>query len=120
LDCALKVRNEGPERTSSASILIRGIQRFHLWLPSQRIFDARRGAESVMKLRKTAMWLFLFAGVLYFIGGVRDIVAPGFFNVSPQIPTKWDIAMKFGLAGIFLAMAVLYKIMQTKAPADKQ
>ena len=77
-------------------------------------------AENVMKLKKTAMWFLLFGAVLYFIGGLRDIFAPGFFNVSPQIPTKWDIAMKFGIAGICLAMAALYKTMQTKAPADKK
>jgi len=81
-----------------------------------------RGAEwtMMMKLKKTATWLFLFASVLYFIGGLRDIFAPGFFNISPQIRTNWDIAMKFGMAGVFLASAALYKIMQTKAPADKK
>ena len=73
-----------------------------------------------MKLKKIAVWLFFFAAVLYFIGGLRDIFAPGFFNISSHPPTKWDIAMKFGLAGIFLALAVLYKTMQTKAPADKE
>jgi hypothetical protein len=53
------------------------------------------------------VWLFLFAGVLYVIGGLRDIFAPGFFNISPQIPSKGDIVVKFVLAGVFLAMAAL-------------
>ena len=73
-----------------------------------------------MKLKRITVWLFLFAAVLYFIGAMRDVFFPGFFNGSPQQPTKWDIVMKFGIAGIFFASAVLYKIMQTKGPADKQ
>ena len=73
-----------------------------------------------MKLEKIAVWLFFFAAVLYFIGGLRDIFAPGFFNVSQDLPTKWDIAMKFGTAGVFLAGAALYKTAQTKTPLDKQ
>ena len=73
-----------------------------------------------MKLEKIAVWLFFFAAVLYFIGGLRDIFAPGFFNISSHPPTKWDIAMKFGTAGIFLASAALYKTALTKTPADKK
>ena len=73
-----------------------------------------------MRLKKTAMWLFVFAAVLYLIGGLRDIFAPGFFNISPHIPTRGDIAMQFGMAGMFLAMAALYKMMQTRAAADKK
>jgi hypothetical protein len=60
-----------------------------------------------MKLKSVAVWGFLFAGVLYVIGGLRDIFAPGFFNMSPQIPSKGDIVVKFVLAGGFFAMAVL-------------
>ena len=60
-----------------------------------------------MKLNKIAVWGFLFAGVLYVIGRLRDIFAPGFFNMSPQIPSKGDIVVKFVLAGGFFAMAAL-------------
>ena len=60
-----------------------------------------------MKLKKLQCGLFLFAGVLYTIAGLRDIFAPGFLNMSPRIPSRGGIVMQFVLAGVFLAMAVL-------------
>ena len=62
------------------------------------------------------MWLFVFASVLYVIGGLRDIFAPGFFNISPRIPGSSDIAMQFVLAGMFLAMAVFTKTQNQARP----
>lgn len=73
-----------------------------------------------MKLKNIAVWLFLFAGVLYTIAGLRDIFAPGFFNISPQVPTKAGIAMQFLLAGVFLAMAVLTNKTKNQVRANKK
>jgi hypothetical protein len=56
--------------------------------------------------QKIAVWGFSLAGVLEAVGGLRDIFAPGFFNVSPQIATTTDIVVKFVLAAVFLALAV--------------
>ena len=72
-----------------------------------------------MRLKRTAVWLFLFAGVLYLIGGLRDIFAPGFFNISPRIPSSSDIAMQFVLAGLFLAMAAFTKTQNQARPNKK-
>ena len=69
-----------------------------------------------MKLKNITVWLFLFAGVLYTIAGLRDIFAPGFFNISPRIPSSSDIAMQFLLGGVFLAMAVFTKTQNQTRP----
>lgn len=68
------------------------------------------------KLTTIAVWLFLLAGVLYVIAGLRDIFAPGFFKVSPQVPGTGDIILQFVLAGTFLALAALLR--KTKTQAD--
>lgn len=73
-----------------------------------------------MKLKNIAVWLFLFAGVLYIIAGLRDIFAPGFFNISPQVPSKGSIAMQFLLGGVFLAVAVLTHKTKNQVRADKK
>lgn len=72
-----------------------------------------------MNLKRVAVWLFLFAGVLYIIGGLRDIFAPGFFNISPQMPSKGDIVMKFFLAVVFLASAALSHMSQRQSTGKK-
>ncbi|HEV2828030.1 MAG TPA: hypothetical protein VGW76_10550 [Pyrinomonadaceae bacterium] len=72
-----------------------------------------------MKLKNITVWLFLFAGVLYTIAGLRDIFAPGFFNISPRVPTRDDIAMQFVLAGVFLAMAAFTKTQNQARPNKK-
>ena len=71
-----------------------------------------------MRLKNIAVWLFLFAGVLYTIAGLRDIFAPGFFNISPQVPSKGSIAMQFLLAGVF--MAALTNKTKNQVRADKK
>ena len=63
-----------------------------------------------MKAQKLAVWLSLFAGVLFIIGGLRDIFAPGFFNVSPQVKGKTDIIFQFVAAVTFLAVAYLFSL----------
>jgi uncharacterized membrane protein HdeD (DUF308 family) len=72
-----------------------------------------------MRSKKIAVWLFLFAGTLYVIAGLRDIFAPGFFNISPALPSKSDIAMQFFLAAVFLASAALMYISKEKASMTK-
>lgn len=73
-----------------------------------------------MKINKVAFWGFLFAGVLYVVAGLRDVFAPGFFNISPQIPSKSSIAMQFVLAGTFLALAVLMRLTPKTGVVDKK
>ena len=73
-----------------------------------------------MKLKKVAFWGFLLAGVLYVIAGMRNIFAPGFFNVSPRIPSKGEIVVQFVLAGTFFALAALQHIMQNQASIEKK
>ena len=57
--------------------------------------------------QKIAVWGFSFAGVLGIFTGLRDVFAPGFFNMSPRIPSKTDIIVQFAVAAMFLALAGL-------------
>ena len=59
-----------------------------------------------MKHKKITVSLFLFTATLYALGGLRDIFAPGFFNISPAVPTTADIVLKFTLAFVFLVVGV--------------
>jgi len=61
----------------------------------------------IVKLKKLTVGLFLFAGVLFLITGLRDIFAPGFFNVSPQVKSRGDIIFQFVAAVTFLAVGYL-------------
>ena len=63
-----------------------------------------------MRLQKLTVGLFLFAGVLFGIAGVRDIFAPGFFNVSPQVKGKGDIIFQFIAAVTFFAVGYLFSL----------
>jgi len=76
--------------------------------------------EKEAKLKSVAIWGFLFAGVLYIIGGLRDMFAPGFFNISPQIPSTSDIVVKFILAGGFLALAALSHVSRNQVRTKKK
>jgi hypothetical protein len=73
-------------------------------------FAFLRLGENLRKQRITVS-LFLFAGFLYVIGALRDIFAPGFFNVSPHLPNKSEIIFKFVLAAVFLAVAATFQRM---------
>jgi hypothetical protein len=55
----------------------------------------------------TGLWLF--AGVLWFIAGLRDMFAPGFFNISPHTPSSKDILFQFSMAAMFFAFAFLFR-----------
>jgi hypothetical protein len=63
-----------------------------------------------MKLNKIAIWSSLFATLLFILAGLRDWFAPGFFNNSPQIPSKGQIISHFVLAIVFLALAISIKM----------
>jgi hypothetical protein len=72
-----------------------------------------------MKSYKIAIWGFLIAGVLGIITGLRDLFAPGFFNVSPQVKGTSDIILQFVSAAAFLALAYLFSIIP-KVVTDKK
>ena len=54
---------------------------------------------------KAMIWLFLIAGVLWMLAGLRDVFAPGFFSINGRIVTGNDIALEFAVAAVFLALA---------------
>lgn len=72
-----------------------------------------------MKLQKLTVGLFLFAGLLFLITGLRDIFAPGFFNVSPQVKTRGEIIFQFAAAVTFLAVGYLSSL-NKGADANKE
>ena len=72
-----------------------------------------------MKLKKITVGLFLFAGALYVLGGLRDLFAPGFFNISPVVPSTGDIVMKFALALVFLVLAVTFSRIKNWGQKEK-
>lgn len=49
----------------------------------------------------------MFAGVLAVIAGLRDLFAPGFFSMSPRVPSNTDIIGQFVTAVALFAVAVL-------------
>ena len=73
-----------------------------------------------MKLQKITVGLFLFTGALFAIAGLRDIFAPGFFNVSPQVKGKTDIIFEFAAAVTFLAVGYLTSLKQSPDAKKKQ
>ena len=58
---------------------------------------------------KVAMWASLIAGLLWVVVGLRDTYAPGFFNMSPSVKGKLDIALEFATGAVFLLVAVLFQ-----------
>jgi hypothetical protein len=70
-----------------------------------------------MKLRKFTIWASGFAGVLFVIGGLRDLLAPGFFKPSQALPSKGEIAFQFVLGAVFLTLAVLTNKSKNQPPA---
>ncbi|MDQ2938329.1 MAG: hypothetical protein M3R67_12610 [Acidobacteriota bacterium] len=60
-----------------------------------------------MKNKNIMVWGFLFAGVLALIAGLRDLFAPGFFSMSPRLPTNTDIIGQFVAAVALFAVAAL-------------
>jgi hypothetical protein len=60
-----------------------------------------------MKLKKMAVWGFLFAGVLGVECRAARLVPPGFFSMSRRIPGTGGIIGHFVPAASFFALAVL-------------
>ena len=52
----------------------------------------------------------MFAGLLFLLAGLRDIFAPGFFNVSPQVKGEGDIIFEFAAAVTFLGVGYLFSL----------
>jgi predicted ribosome-associated RNA-binding protein Tma20 len=63
-----------------------------------------------VKPQKLTVGLFLFAGLLFLIAGLRDIFAPGFFNVSPQVKSRGDIIFEFAAAVTFLTVGYAIRL----------
>jgi hypothetical protein len=57
-----------------------------------------------MTKHKTVMWLFMLAGLLWILAGVRDLLAPGFFNMSGRTVTGTSIALNFVIGIVFLVI----------------
>jgi hypothetical protein len=73
-----------------------------------------------MRLKKLTVGLFILAGVLYVVAGLRDLYAPGFFNISPRIPSRMDIVIQFVLAATFFVLASLSSRNQNVAGTSKK
>jgi hypothetical protein len=73
-----------------------------------------------MRKQRIAVVGFLVAGVLYVIAGLRDIFAPGFFNMSPHVPDQSGIILQFALAATFLALAASVHRTQHRDGARKK
>ena len=57
--------------------------------------------------RKVVVAAWVLAGVLGLLTGIRDIYAPGFFNMSPLIKSNADIVLQFVAAAIMFVCAAL-------------
>ena len=57
-----------------------------------------------MKFR-VMIWLFLIAGVLWMLAGLRDAFAPVFFSFSSRVVTSSNIVLDFAVAAVFFALA---------------
>jgi len=53
---------------------------------------------------KIVMWLFLLAGLLWILAGIRDLFAPGFFNMSGRTVSDSSIALNFAIGIVFLVI----------------
>jgi hypothetical protein len=51
---------------------------------------------------KIVMWLFILAGLLWILAGIRDLFAPGFFNISGRTVSGSSIALNFAIGIVFL------------------
>jgi hypothetical protein len=60
-----------------------------------------------MKKQRILVGLWLLAGLLELIAGLRDIFAPGFLSMSGRAKSTGDIALEFGVAAAFFAIAAL-------------
>ena len=57
-----------------------------------------------MAKTKIVMWLFILAGLLWILAGIRDLFAPGFFSISGRT-VSGSIALDFAIGIVFLILA---------------
>ena len=57
-----------------------------------------------MTKSRTVKWLFIFAGTVWLIAGIRDLLAPGFFSINGRTVTVTGIVIDFALGIFFLLM----------------
>lgn len=55
-----------------------------------------------MAKSKIVMWLFVLVGLLWILAGLRDLFAPGFFNISGRTVSGSSIALNFAVGIVFL------------------
>jgi hypothetical protein len=58
-----------------------------------------------MTKSRAVKWLFIFAGTVWMIAGIRDLLAPGFFSISGRAVSVTGIVIDFALGIFFLMMA---------------
>jgi hypothetical protein len=58
-----------------------------------------------MAKTKIVMWLFILAGLLWILAGIRDLFAPGFFSISGRTVSGSSIALDFAVGIVFLILA---------------
>ena len=51
------------------------------------------------------MWLFIAAGSLWILAGIRDLIAPGFFTISGREVSSSSVALNFAIGILFLVLA---------------
>ena len=54
---------------------------------------------------RIVMWLFIVAGLLWILAGIRDLFAPGFFSISSQPVSSSSITLSFVVGIVFLIIA---------------
>ena len=57
-----------------------------------------------MAKTKIVIWLFILAGLLWILAGIRDLFAPGFFSISGRA-VSGSIALDFAIGIVFLILA---------------
>ena len=57
-----------------------------------------------MAKAKIVMWLFILAGSLWILAGIRDLFAPGFFTISGGTVSGSSIALDFAIGIVFLVI----------------
>ena len=59
----------------------------------------------LMKMNRAAFWLFIVAGTLWMLAGLRDLFAPGFFSINGRVVTGSSIALDFAIGAVFLILS---------------
>jgi len=70
-----------------------------------------------MKTRLPALWRV--AGMLFLASGLRDLVMPGFFSISPVAPTTAGAVVSLALGTFFLIFATRLATAKTLVPVSR-